>query len=63
MLAGMIAFGLWFADPFSLLVASGTAGMHLAMLVGMLAGMAAAMPLRDWAAERLALRLPAGRPS
>ncbi|MBE7542476.1 MAG: hypothetical protein M9913_13930 [Bryobacteraceae bacterium] len=61
MLAGMIAFGLWFADPFSLLVESGTAGMHLAMLVGMLAGMAAAMPLRDWAAERLALLLPARR--
>lgn len=47
MLAGMIAFGLWFAEPFSLLAESATAGMHLAMLVGMLAGMAAAMPLRD----------------
>lgn len=47
MLAGMIAFGLWFAEPFSLLAASATAGMHLAMLTGMLAGMAAAMPLRD----------------
>ena len=53
MLAGMIAFGLWFADPFSLLAASATAGMHLAMLTGMLAGMAAAMPLRDRLADHL----------
>ncbi len=53
MLAGMIAFGLWFAEPFSLVVESATAGMHLAMLTGMLAGMAAAMPLRDRLAERL----------
>jgi hypothetical protein len=54
MLAGMIAFGLWFAEPFALLAGSAAAGMHLAMLAGMLGGMAAAMPLRDWLAGQLA---------
>lgn len=48
MLAGMFAAHTWWAMPLAHTLGSHFAGMHLAMLGGMLGGMIPAMLLRDW---------------
>jgi hypothetical protein len=63
MLAGMIAAHFWIGRAWALRLPPPELGMHLAMLVGMLAGMVPAMWARDAALAFPANRAPGAEPA